>query len=451
MNLPKEFDCRMEKLLKDEYPAFKTAFSKQPVSAGLRLNPLKKEAKKAVFSVTSPLAPVPWCDGGYYCDKSVLTGNHPYHLAGLFYFQEPSAMSPVAGLPLEKEDIVLDLCAAPGGKSTQAAPFVRLLVSNEIVPKRAAVLAENIERFGLSNTVVTNESPRRLAEKYPGFFDKIIVDAPCSGEGMFRKEPQAVEQWSVEHTKSCAERQKHILDCAVQMLRPGGLLVYSTCTFAPEENEAVAAYLIREHGLCLQEMPPLEMLSPGNGGWAGVALDLSAARRIFPHRQNGEGHFCALFQKDGEPAPRLEPVEKSQKPDPRISLYRDFEQDFLTLRQTGELVFFGENLYLKPFGIDVNKIKVLRCGLHLGVCKKNRFEPSTALALSLQKEDFRQTIDFALDSKELPAYLRGETFACDPAFRGWTAVLANGYPLGWGKASGGILKNHFPKHLRRYK
>lgn len=451
MNLPDEFNRRMKQMLGDTYPNFEASFSSHPISAGLRLNPLKKGAKEAVFSVTGPLAPIPWCREGYYCDKSVLDGNHPYHLAGLFYFQEPSAMSPVSGLPLDREDVVLDLCAAPGGKSTQAAPFVRLLVSNEIVPKRASVLAENIERFGLSNTVVTNESPQRLAEKYPDFFDKIIVDAPCSGEGMFRKEPQAAEQWSPEHTRSCAERQKHILDCAVKMLRPGGMLMYSTCTFAPEENEGVAAYLIQKHGLSLEPMPGLQMLSPGDGGWAGVDLDLSAARRIFPHLQNGEGHFCALFQKNGEAASQRKPVQKAQKPDPRISLYRDFEQDYLTVHQDGVLVFFGENLYLKPAGIDINKIKVLRCGLHLGVCKKGRFEPSAALALSLSKEDFRQTIDLHLDSKELPAYLRGETFSCDPSFQGWTAVLVNGYPLGWGKASGGILKNHFPKHLRRYK
>ncbi len=225
MKLPEKFTERMKSMLKTEYSAFINAFENSPIYTGIRINTAKEGAKEAVLSAFGDLEPIPWCKDGYYADKSLISGNHPYHMAGLFYFQEPSAMSAVSGLPIETGDFILDLCAAPGGKSTQAGAALNgsgLLVSNEIIKKRSDILSENIERMGLTNAVVTNETPQKLSEKYIEFFDKIIVDAPCSGEGMFRKEPQAVEEWSIEHTVSCGIRQRHILDCAVKMLKPGG-------------------------------------------------------------------------------------------------------------------------------------------------------------------------------------------------------------------------------------
>lgn len=447
MKLPEKFEIRMRDMLKDEYDDFRKSMEEAPIFTGIRVNTSKKGACDAVLKEFGNLSAVPWCDSGFYADKSVISGNHPYHLAGLFYFQEPSAMSVVSALPIDKDDYILDLCAAPGGKATQSGARLGkngLLLANEIIKNRANILSDNIERFGLSNAIVTNETPQRLAEKYPNFFDKIIVDAPCSGEGMFRKEPQAAEEWSIEHTKSCAVRQKHILDCAIKMLKGGGYIVYSTCTFASEENEQICAYMLENYNVELICPENLDMLSVGNTKWSNSDYDMKNTRRIFPHRNNGEGHFIALFHS-------LDNGEYNAKPPKYVkcdgeNLYREFEKEFLNISLDGDFCLFGENLYLKPKNIDIDKIKVLRAGLHLGICRKNRFEPSYALCLALEKQDFKNTLDFSCDSADLKKYLMGDTVECDK--KGWCAVMVNGYPIGWGKASGGILKNHFPKYLR---
>ena len=449
MILPEKFTERMKAMLKDEYDDFYTALTDTPIYSAIRINTLKPNAENAVKSVTGALSCVPWCRDGFYADKTLISGNHPYHCAGLFYFQEPSAMCAVSGLPVRHGDKILDLCAAPGGKSTQAAAKLDgtgLLVANEIVKKRADILSENIERMGISNAIVTNETPQRLSEKYSSFFDKIIVDAPCSGEGMFRKEPQAVAEWSEEHTLSCGTRQKHILDCAVKMLKKDGLLVYSTCTFAPCENEEIAAYLIENHGMELLSMPELDMLSPGHTEWSGTDIDMSFTRRIFPHKQKGEGHFTALFRKVSGNICDY-PQKKPKLPD-EVKLWKDFESKFLNTSLDGDFVMFGENLYLKPFGIDIDKIKVIRCGLLLGQCKKNRFEPSHALALVLNKDDFKNYENVDCDDERIKTYLTGNVISSDKS--GWCAVCAGGYPIGWGKGSGGVLKNHYPKRLRLF-
>lgn len=458
--LPEKFVKRMKDMLGDEYDEFTDAFLNAPVYSGIRVNSAKNGAREAVMAKFSETESVPWCADGFYADKSDISGNHPYHIAGLIYFQEPSAMSAAEALPIEKGDFVLDLCAAPGGKSTQAGAKLNgsgLLVSNEIVKKRADILSENIERMGIRNAVVTNETPQRLAEKYPEFFDKIIVDAPCSGEGMFRKEPRAAEEWSLEHTISCGERQKHILDCAVRMLCEGGMIVYSTCTFAPEENEQVAAYLI-ESGLTLCDTG-LDMLDRGRTEWSKSEYDMTKTRRIFPHHQKGEGHFIALFKKGEKKTEKtLKNTEKTPKktlkkgvkntyfPAEAVSLYKKFEKEALNISLDGDFVLFGDNLYLKPEGIDIDKIRVVRCGLHLGEVKKNRFEPSHALCLALEKNDFKSVLDFEADSDILRDYMTGNVIECSQS--GWTAVLADGFPIGWGKASGGMLKNRFPKFMR---
>ncbi len=448
MNLPEKFSERMKNMLGGEYGAFIDALENAPVYSGIRINTLKDGAKEAVQSVTGRLREIPWCNDGFYADKSAISGNHPFHCAGLFYFQEPSAMCAAEGLPVTPGDRVLDLCAAPGGKSTQAGAKLKgegLLVSNEIVKKRAEILSENIERMGLKNVIVTNEAPQRLAAKYPLFFDKIIVDAPCSGEGMFRKEPQAVTEWSVEHTVSCGVRQRHILDCAVKMLAPGGMIIYSTCTFAPEENEKIAAYMIDTHGMELVPVPQLDMLDSGRTEWSESEHDMTYTRRIFPHHHDGEGHFAALFKKSGvKENTYIKPKNAADSGD--VKLWREFEKKFLNTSLDGDFVSFGERLYLKPHGIDIDKIKVLRCGLLLGECKKNRFEPSHALALALTKHDFKNTEDFEFFDERITAYLTGNVIPSDKS--GWCAVCVNGYPLGWGKASGGMLKNHYPKGLR---
>ena len=444
MILPEKFAERMKNMLGGEYGAFISALENEPIRAGIRVNTLKEDAISAVLSEFGDLERVPWCDTGYFADKSGISGNHPYHAAGLFYFQEPSAMSVVEGLPLNEDDYVLDLCAAPGGKSTQVAAKLNgtgLLVSNEIVRKRAEILSGNIERMCIKNAVVTNETPERLAKKYPSFFDKIIVDAPCSGEGMFRKEPQAVTEWSAEHTKSCAARQKNIIDSAVKMLRGGGYLIYSTCTFAPEENEQVASYILDNYNFELCEIPQLSMLSDGVPEWSDGNADLTKTKRIFPHREKGEGHFIALFHNLDDTPPVRQEI-KSQKVD--LKLYREFEKSALNCELQGNFTLFGDNLYLVPDGIDIVGVKVVRAGLHLGAMKKNRFEPSHSLAMTLGARDFKNIAE--CDKTSVNKYLAGEVIPSDK--NGWCVAAYNGFILGWGKSDGNMLKNHYPKGLR---
>lgn len=441
MKLPAEFEKRMREMLKDEYGDFVYALEHDPIYKGIRINTLKAGAGKAVSEQIGNADKVPWCDCGFYVDKNALSGKHPFHMSGLVYFQEPSAMSAGGAAKIEKGNFVLDLCAAPGGKATHAAQLLDgsgLLVANEIVPKRAKILAENIQRMGIKNALVTNESPERLAEKYPCFFDRIIVDAPCSGEGMFRKEPQAAGEWSVEHTTSCGIRQKNILKSAVKMLKKGGKLVYSTCTFAPCENEGIVDFMLKEYDDLHLENITLEGMSDANSNFVGSDTDMSDAKRIYPHRSRGEGHFIALFGKDGEDNTK-KAVPVSEKGD---ILYREFEKEYLNVYLDGKFIKFGDRLYLLPYDIDTDKIKIELAGLFLGICKKGRFEPSHALCLALKSEDFKNTFE----TGEWEKYYHGDVFECEKS--GWTAVLYKGYPIGWGKASCGILKNHFPKYLR---
>lgn len=436
MDLPVEFKKIMTGMLGDEYFDFEEAFSAEESYTGVRV--LKPYPE--VLTLFDGCERVKWCKNGFYADKSVISGKHPYHTAGLLYFQEPSAMLPIASLPIEAGDYVLDLCAAPGGKSTQIAESLGedgLLVANEIIPKRAEILAENIERCGGKNVVVTNENPERLAEKFTEFFDKIAVDAPCSGEGMFRKEPQAIREWSVEHTKSCAQRQRHILDCAVKMLRPGGLLVYSTCTFSPEENEKNADYLLSEYPELSIVPINAEGASDGIGKYA--EHDMSGTKRLFPQRAKGEGHFAALFKKSGELAKRQKERENTPP-----ELFEKFRKDAMNVPPRGYFHTFGERLFLLPQKLSFDKIKVIRPGLYLGDIKKGRFEPSYALAHAYGAEMFKNTT--ALSDEELLKYLHGDVVLCSA--KGWTCVLYNGFPIGWGKGDGVTLKNHFPKKLR---
>lgn len=448
MNLPEKFCDRMKSLLGDEYNEFIKSYDTQ-LNRGIRVNTLKCHGTLPFLGDS-----VPWCKSGFYAaDDCTLTGNHPYHAAGVLYFQEPSAMSAAEGLPLCENAHILDLCAAPGGKTTHIASRMNnkgLLISNEISAKRAAILSENVERMGITNTIVTNEAPPKLAEKFPYFFDGIIVDAPCSGEGMFRKEPQAVTEWSEAHTLSCAQRQKNILDDAYKMLRSGGYIMYSTCTFSYDENEAAVIYMVEKYGMEICEIPELSMLSHGIGNYPNI----EKCRRIMPHKQNGEGHFTALLKKTEKcpsyTAKRQKINTKKHNPiDDAIKLYRDFEKKTLNICVDGEPILFGDKLYMLNEKIDTDKLKILRCGLLLGVCKKGRFEPSHALSHAFSTNCFKNIINFTADSDEIRKYMHGETIASDTS--GWCVITADNYPIGWGKGSGGIIKNHYPKSLRTLK
>ena len=428
--LPEAFLERMKNQLGEEYEAFLKSFQR-PRAVALRLNPLKGEAPELPF-VT---ATVPWEPMGYYYAPQARPGLHPYHEAGVYYLQEASAMAPVALLDPQPGERVLDLCAAPGGKSTQIAGRLLgkgLLVCNEINPSRAKILSRNIERLGVANALVTNEKPENLSRRLPGFFDRVLVDAPCSGEGMFRKEEAAVTDWSPETVEMCARRQAGILDCAAEMLRPGGRLVYSTCTFAPrEDEEAVQAFLIR-HPEFVPEPVTAPWFTPGENG----------CYRLWPHRLLGEGHFAAVLRKlEGE---RTDiPLQKGEGL-PKAWEYFSGETG-ITLPE-GNAVCFGSRLFWLPEGTpELKGLRVLRPGLELGELKKDRLEPSHALALWLR--DCANTVSYPWDSRELERYIHGETL--QSSVRGWCLVQADGYGLGWGKGDGNQLKNHYPKGLRR--
>lgn len=359
---------------------------------------------------------------------------------------------------------VLDLAAAPGGKSTHLAGLMQnrgLLVANEIHPVRARVLVENLERMGVTCAVAVNERPDRLAARLPGFFDRILVDAPCSGEGMFRKLPEAVEQWSPGLPATCAEVQRQILSDAVAMLRPGGRLTYSTCTFAPEENEEVLLHLLRTHPeMRLIPLPPLPGVAPARPDWtsdpAGAeALKIALAGRLWPHRLEGEGHFVALLEKAGGASPQGPRTKGRQRPEGErtpsreaISLYERFCRESLNWEPALELQQHRDWLYAPPPGAEtLEGLHVLRSGLQLGEVLKGRFEPAHAFALALRPDQVRQVHDLPAGSPQAEAYLRGETLPA-AGESGWTLVTVAGQPLGWAKASQGVLKNHYPKGLR---
>ena len=443
----------MKALLQDEYLDFLKSYEVEK-QQGLRVNTLKITV--AEFQSISPftMENIPWVEEGFFYKNEERPGKHPYHEAGLYYIQEPSAMAAGEIVDPQPGEKVLDLCAAPGGKSTHMASKMKqagLLVSNEIHPARAKILSQNIERMGIRNTVVTNETPARLAKRFPHFFDRIMVDAPCSGEGMFRKDPDACSEWSLDNVAACSTRQLDILSHAAVMLRPGGRLVYSTCTFAPEENEEVISQFMKENpSFEMEEINVYEGFSRGRKDWAkDGSADIERTVRIWPHKIQGEGHYIAVLRKAGEQqdSPKLKKAEvlKDQK---SLKDYVQFVKETLKTTVEGQFLLFGDQLYLVPAEmISLQNLKVLRPGFHLGTIKKNRFEPSHALALSLKEGEVQHTWNLTADSPELMAYLRGESIRAK-APKGWYLVQVDGYSIGWGKLSNGVLKNHYPKGLR---
>ena len=442
--LPELFEARMQSLLGAEYAEFLASYDR-PRNVGLRLNPLKTDTPPDLSRFG--LTPVPWAKNGYYYDPSTRPGLSAYHEAGLYYLQEPSAMAPAGLLDVQPGMRVLDLCAAPGGKSTQLAGRMQgqgLLVCNEIHPKRARILASNIERLGVCNALVLNEHPQRLAERFAGYFDKILVDAPCSGEGMFRKEEAAVADWSEDTVLMCARRQAEILHSAAQMLRPGGRLVYSTCTFAPEENEGSISEFLHTHPEFSVEICDAPWFSPGEPSWVkDPAPGLAHTFRLWPHRLLGEGHYCAVLRRE-EGAPAAQPAQEAAAKCPPELL--DFCRATGAAIPEGKFILFGKTLYLAPPELPVlGGLRVLRAGLELGEVLKNRFAPAHAWALWLRA--LENQVDFPADSAQVRQYLAGEVLPSERT--GWTLVSIDGLSLGWAKGDGRILKNHYPKALRR--
>lgn len=504
-------------MLGEAYPAFLRSYEDVKYQA-LRVNPWKAECKAVQKKSNFHLKQVPWEPNGFYYESDDQPGKHPWHEAGVYYIQEPSAMAPAAYLEAKSGERILDLCAAPGGKTTQIASYMKgqgILVCNEIHPARAKILSENVERMGIPNAMVTNESPQKLAEIFDEYFDRILVDAPCSGEGMFRKNEEACDEWSLENVRICANRQDEILDCAAAMLRPGGRIVYSTCTFAPAENEgSMARFLIRHPDYELLEIPLYEGMERGIPAWAYthgnednglseevvVKMHIERTIRLWPHKLQGEGHYLAVLQKAGEVPEGYEGFlkygkelgiqlndvikengkksAKNKKSDMNgnrnshgnkkfqenknvqgnktvegLKVFLDFEQESLNKKlldtENGGLLTFGDQLYLIPKGMpSVQGLKVLRPGLHLGTIKKERFEPSHALALNLNADGVKRTMQLTSAEPQAQAFINGQTLHY-AGEKGWYLITVDGYSLGWGKLAGQIMKNHYPKGLRK--
>lgn len=477
MNLPIEFEKKMKAFLGNEWDDFLYSYDNNRFQA-LRFNTLKVQSQEERMRILKVLGissdkKVSWANEAYYFDENVRPGKHPYHEMGLYYIQEPSAMSAAALLAPKPGMRVLDLCAAPGGKSTQLATYLGdsgLLVSNEINTQRSRILSQNIERMGIKNAIVTNEDSFVLASHFPGFFNAIQVDAPCSGEGMFRKLPEAIEQWSMENVAICAARQKEILDNAAVMLKPGGVIVYSTCTFSKEENEDVIEYFLKRHpDFTLEEM-----------------------ERFWPHKVDGEGHFVAKLVRRGsvnelgadydvceDSCNKVEDTglkadrktkknknSKNRKNETKPALTKEnmklltefldetISEDMAAWIKNSRLVMFGEQLYRLPdMEVDIKGLKVQRAGLHIGEFKKQRFEPSHSLALALKLSEAKNVVKLTWDDPQTTGFFNGQsvmlfdeqTAECK---KGWALVCVDGYTAGWGKVNGTQVKNHYPKGLR---
>ncbi len=464
---PPAFLQRMQGLLKDEYPAFAESLRKPAVN-GLRANPLKIEPNSLLRLLPYSLAPVAWCPAGFVLslpasdNPEFSPGKHPYHAAGLYYLQEPSAMAVAEILDPQPGERILDLAAAPGGKSTHIVSLMKnqgILVANEIHPQRVWELAENLERWGARNAIIINEKPDRLAARMEGFFDRVLIDAPCSGEGMFRKSEHARLEWSPALAQSCSVRQSAILEDAARLVRSGGVLVYSTCTFDPQENEAVIERFLSAHPEYeLEEIPLQPGYSPGEPGWidqdAPARSTLQRSVRLWPHRAAGEGHFVARLRHTGGYTSETSGMRQSNRiPRDVLECYQEFclsldkpavEADRLMLR--------GTYLYQLPAQLpDWSGLRIIHTGMWLGTIKRGhqnprpRFEPSHALALSLTPDAVYDAI--SLDLQQAITYLKGETMQ-NSGSDGWVLICVHDYPLGWGKRVKGQVKNYYPKGLR---
>ena len=436
------FEKQMQDILKNEYPDFMKALE-QPAVKAFYLNPHKKEAIKYLNKeFIQPHVVVK--DGYYFNYEKYPLGKSPFFSCGLYYIQEPSAMLVTHFLNIQKDDYILDMCAAPGGKTCAAASQLSedgLMIANDIVPLRAKILSENVERFGLKNTIVTNCDPLVFENQLKGFFDKIILDAPCSGEGMFRKSDAAIETWSLEKVHECAHIQRQLLDAAMNLLKPEGQLIYSTCTYNTIENEEQIQYLLNHYNCSLIPLKKSHGMSPG--------MNMEEAVRLYPHHYQGEGHFIALIQKHGEMTPfkskNLKPVISKQNQ----LLVQDFYKTYLNCKVPTNLYDNNNHIYaILPQFPELKGIRVLRNGFYLGECKKNRFEPSLALALTLQINDVKQFYRFHENDQEVTQYLHGETIEGSTQ-KGYGIIFVEDYPLSFYKESNHQAKNLYPKGLRR--
>ena len=469
-DLPQSFLDSMKEILGEDYEAFLAGFDGQR-QYGLRVNTLKMNLEEFERIAPFHLKKVPWISNGYFYEAEDVPAKHPFYSAGLYYLQEPSAMTPASRLKVQPGERVLDLCAAPGGKATELGAALQgegLLVANDINTARARALLRNLELFGISNSFVTNEPPHVLAERFPEFFHKIMVDAPCSGEGMFRKNPAVVDSWQEKGPEYFSKLQREIIVQAADMLLPGGMMFYSTCTFSPLENEKTITHLLKERpDMEVMPMEDYEGFAEGLTSYRGEVFDESCklCRRIWPHKMSGEGHFMALLhKKNGTPQQVQQTVSQSsiwwQKCKGLNKEQKAAAEDFFShvniAYDEKRIDVRGDNLYYLPAPqYDGRGLHFLRNGLFMGEFKKKRFEPSQPFALALHAQDFDQVLDFPADDERLSRYLRGETLdvsdliAGEKKRKGWQLVMVAGHPLGFGKLVNNNLKNKYPAGWRK--
>ncbi len=450
MPLSQEFSAQMRLILKENYEKFENTFENNAFRA-LRVNTLKCENEflKNIFGLTEPTV---FCENSFYLPETLeKPGNHPLHHAGAFYMQEPSASSVVEALGIEEGDFVLDLCASPGGKSTQAAAKLNgkgVLLSNEFVGSRVAPLVSNIERMGITNAVVTSARPDVLCPQLKEVFDKVIVDAPCSGEGMFRKEAAAVENWSMENVLACAERQKKILQSAAECVKPGGKMVYSTCTYSFHENEGVIDWFLKNRTDFRLVKPQISFGEDGIKEFAPNTENIELARRIF-NFNGGEGHFVAVMQRDGESEhTEIENnVRNDKKSAAALNAFAEFFEENFIQSIPRNVQIIGDKVYIIPHDFGLSGVVIARSGIFAGVVRNNRFVPEHALFNNTLFKA-KNILKLTLEDERVNKFLHGEEIPCDSGLKGYTSVYINDIPLGFGKASNGILKNHYPKGLR---
>lgn len=459
MRLPEPFIERMRQQLGDTFPTFLEHYATEPY-VGLKVNTLKVSAAELQARFPYRLTPIPWApDGFYYAPEAAVT-RHPYYYAGLYYIQEPSAMAPANALSPTPGMLCADLCAAPGGKSMHLATALEgagVLVANDISEKRIKAVVRNIERFGIGNAVVLNEDPVRIADQLGPLFDAVLVDAPCSGEGMFRKDQRAVKSWEAYGPAECAPLQSRIADAAVAMLKPGGRMIYSTCTFAPEENEA---QIERLEGMptpdgCRMRPHPVTLSGISEGADVPRQGQASHMIHLWPHVHGGEGHFVAGLEKAVAPSkaetgtlretPERAPYPPNVPPEP---LQRFMEQH-LSEPLRGHFALEGDRVFLRPaYRLPLEGLHVVREGLFLGDVKKGRFTPSQALALYLKGTAFSPRVSLKADQIETIKYLKGETLHLPIETEGLHLVCVDEFPLGFAKVQGGMLKNQYPVSWR---
>ena len=457
--LPKDFLAGMKELLGKEYDQYIKSYEEE-WKPGLRVNTLKLSPEEFLEFSPWKLSPVPWTKNGFYYDSQDRPSRHPAYFAGLYYLQEPSAMTPAAMLPVEPGDKVLDVCAAPGGKSTELAAKLKgegLLVSNDISYSRARALLKNLELTGAANIAVVSEDPEKLAEVWPEFFDKILVDAPCSGEGMFRRDDDMVKDWTSRGPEYYSPIQRRILEQAVAMLKPGGMLLYSTCTFSRLEDEDNVNFLLESHPE--MELVPFNLASvPGSADGIG----LNGCMRLFPHRMKGEGHFLALLRKKSEgskkiPTPvghpdraesrKIQGKKSSASEDTGLRELEAFLRSCRISWEKERMFIHQEHVYYLPCGLETGlPLRFLRTGLLIGELKKGRFEPSQALAMALRIEEYPVVLNLSEEDERVARYLKGETISLLPEegpIKGWCLVAYRGFPLGWAKGNNMTLKNKY--------